>query len=373
MTRTAPRIELSEDVRRELEGLSRRRRTSQGLARRAQIVLLAAEGLLNKEIVKRLKTNPDTVGTWRQRFATEGIDGLYDEQRPGAPRRIGDDEIADTIRKTLEEVPRGSTHWSLRSMAEATGYAPSTIHRIWKAFGLQPHRSETFKLSTDPFFVEKVRDIVGLYLSPPERALVLCVDEKSQIQALDRTQPLLPMRPGQVERRTHDYKRHGTLSLFAALDIATGKVIGQCYPRHRSQEFLKFLREIDGRVPAGLDIHLVMDNYATHKTKPVRNFLAKRPHWHVHLTPTSASWINQVERFFANLTDKQIRRGVHCSTRQLEAAIKGYIEAVNDKPKPFRWTKTAEDILASIQRFCVRTIDQRCQTRKLQQTSESGH
>ena len=244
MSRTALRIELSAETRRELEGLARRRRTSQGLARRAQIVLLAAEGLLNKEIVKRLKTNPDTVGNWRRRFAAEGIDGLYDEQRPGAPRQIGDDEIADTIRKTLEEVPRGATHWSLRSMAQATGHAPSTIHRIWRAFGLQPHRSETFKLSTDPFFVEKVRDIVGLYMAPPDRALVLCVDEKSQIQALDRTQPLLPMRPGQVERRTHDDKRHGTLSLFAALDIATGRVIGQCYARHRSQEFMKFLRQI---------------------------------------------------------------------------------------------------------------------------------
>ena len=281
MSRTALRIELSPETRRELEGLARRRRTSQGLARRAQIVLLAADGLLNKEIVKRLKINPDTVGNWRQRFAAEGIDGLYDEKRPGAPHQIGDDEIAGTIRKTLEEAPRNATHWSLRSMAEAVGYAPSTIHRIWKAFGLQPHRSEAFKLSSDPFFVEKVRDIVGLYLAPPDRALVLCVDEKSQIQALDRTQPLLPMRPGQAERRTHDYKRHGTLSLFAALDIASGRVIGKCYSRHRSQEFLNFLREIDGRVPAGLDVHLVMDNYATHKTKPVRNFLAKRPHWHV--------------------------------------------------------------------------------------------
>jgi transposase len=373
MSRTALRIELSPETRGELEGLARRRRTSQGLARRAQIVLLAAEGLLNKEIVKRLKINADTVGIWRRRFAADGIDGLYDEQRPGAPRQIGDAEIADTIRKTLEEAPRGATHWSLRSMAQATGYAPSTIHRIWRAFGLQPHRSETFKLSTDPFFVEKVRDIVGLYLAPPDRALVLCVDEKSQIQALDRTQPLLPMRPGQAERRTHDYKRHGTLSLFAALDIATGRVIGKCFARHRSQEFLKFLREIDDRVPVGLDVHLVMDNYATHKTKPVRNFLAKRPHWHVHLTPTSASWLNQVERFFALLTDKQLRRGVHRSTRELESAIEDYITATNDAPKPFRWTKTADDILASIQRFCLRTLDARPSQRILQRTSESGH
>ena len=241
-------------------------------------------------------------------------------------------------------------------MARAAGYAPSTIHRIWKAFGLQPHRSETFKLSTDPFFVEKVRDIVGLYIAPPERALVLCIDEKSQIQALDRTQPLLPMRPGQPERRTHDYKRHGTLSLFAALDVATGKVIGRCYKRHRSQEFLKFLREVDANVPDDLDVHLVMDNYATHKTQTVRNWLARRPRWHVHLTPTSASWLNLIERFFAELTNKQIRRGVHCSTQDLEQAILGYIKTVNDNPKPFQWTKTADDILASIQRFCLKTL-----------------
>jgi transposase len=373
MSRTAPPIELSPETRLELEGLVRRRGTSQGLARRAEIVLLAADGLLNKEIVKRLKIHSDTVGMWRRRFATDGIDGLYDEARPGAPRQIGDDEIANTIRKTLEEVPRGATHWSLRSMAKVTGYAPSTIHRIWRAFGLQPHRSETFKLSTDPFFVEKVRDIVGLYLAPPDRALVLCVDEKSQIQALDRTQPLLPMRPGQAERRTHDYKRHGTLSLFAALDIATGRVIGKCFPRHRSQEFLKFLREIDARVPVGLDVHLVMDNYATHKTKPVRSFLAKRPHWHVHLTPTSASWINQVERFFALLTDRQLRRGVHRSTRELESAIESYIAATNDAPRPFRWTKTADDILASIQRFCHRTLDGSPYNPIIRRTSESGH
>ncbi|WP_265000825.1 IS630 family transposase, partial [Komagataeibacter europaeus] len=230
---------------------------------------------------------------------TDRLDGLYDEPRPGTPRSIGDGEIAETIRRTLEETPRGATHWSLRSMAQAVGYAPSTIHRIWKAFGLQPHRTETFKLSNDPLFVEKVRDIVGLYMAPPERALVLCVDEKSQIQALDRSQPMLPMRPGQVERRTHDYTRHGTTSLFAALDIATGTIIGKCYPKHRSTEFRKFLDQIETNVPTDLDIHLVMDNYATHKTKLIRDWLARRPRWHVHFTPTGASWINQVERFFA--------------------------------------------------------------------------
>lgn len=248
---------------------------------------------------------------------------------------------------------------------------PSTIHRIWKAFSLQPHRSETFKLSTDPLFVDKVRDIVGLYLAPPERAVVLCVDEKSQIQALDRSQPLLPMRPGQPERRTHDYRRHGTTSLFAALDVATGKVIGQCYPRHRAREFLSFLRAIDANVPDGLDVHLVMDNYATHKTAAIRAWLAKRPHWHVHLTPTGASWVNQVERFFADLTTRQIRRGVHRSTRDLEAAIKAYIDAVNANPKPFRWTKSADDILATIRRFCLRTLN--TAERQIELTSESGH
>ena len=241
-------------------------------------------------------------------------------------------------------------------MAKAAGFAPSTIYRIWKAFNLQPHRTETFKLSTDPLFVEKVRDIVGLYLSPPERALVLCVDEKSQIQALDRTQPLLPMRPGQVERRTHDYTRHGTLSLFAALDAATGKVIGRCYPRHRGREFLSFLREIERNIPSDLDVHLIMDNYATHKTEPIRKWLGARPRWHVHFTPTASSWVNQVERFFAAITEKQIRRGVHRSTEDLETAIRAYLDAVNADPKPFRWTKSADDILAAIKRFCLKTL-----------------
>jgi transposase len=373
MGKPAAAIELSERERTELEGLASRRRTAQGLARRAKIVLLAAEGLENKEISRRLGADQGTVGTWRRRFAERRLDGLHDEPRPGAPRQITDDAIAETIRLTLETTPPNATHWSLRGMARATGYAPSTIHRIWGAFGLQPHRTETFKLSADPFFVEKVRDIVGLYLDPPERALVLCVDEKSQIQALDRTQPLLPMRPGQPERRSHDYTRHGTLSLFAALDVATGKVIGKCYERHRSAEFLKFLREIEANVPGDLDIHLVMDNYATHKTPAIRRWLAKRPRWHVHLTPTSASWINQVERFFADLTEKQIRRGVHRSTDELETAIIDYIEAVNAEPKPFRWTKSADDILASIKRFCLKTLETADVQRQIGETSESGH
>jgi transposase len=366
-------IELSDFERRELEGLTRRRRTAQGLARRAQIVLAAASGMENKRIASDLGTDPSTVSKWRRRFAERRLDGLYDEPRPGAPRRIGDEAIAETIRKTLEETPPEATHWSLRSMARASGYAPSTIHRIWQAFGLQPHRSETFKLSSDPFFVEKVRDIVGLYLAPPERALVLCVDEKSQIQALDRSQPLLPMRPGQAERRTHSYTRHGVTSLFAALDIATGKVIGRCFPRHRAKEFLHFLREIEANVPDDLDIHLVMDNYATHKTPTIQRWLAKRPHWYVHFTPTGASWLNQVERFFADLTARQIRRGVHRSTDELEGAIRTYIETVNHNPRPFVWTRAADDILATIQRFCARTIEIAEKQKAIQPTSESGH
>jgi transposase len=373
MGRAAASIELSAEERRELEGLARRRRTAQGLAQRAQIVLLAAEGVENKTIAERVGAVQNTVGKWRRRFAEHRLDGLYDEPRPGRPREIGDEEIAETIRLTLETTPRNATHWSLRSMGAAVGHSPSTIHRIWQAFGLQPHRTETFKLSKDPLFVDKIRDIVGLYMAPPERAIVLCVDEKSQIQALDRTQPVLPMRPGQPERRSHDYTRHGTLSLFAALDVATGKVIGKCYPRHRSSEFLKFLREIETNVPEDLDVHLVMDNYATHKTPAIRKWLSAHPRWHVHFTPTSASWINQVERFFADLTERQIRRGVHRSTRELETAIVGYIEAHNDRPKPFRWAKSADDILAAIKRFCLATLKIADAQAKIVETSESGH
>jgi len=261
------------------------------------------------------------------------------------------------VTATLETMPMDAPHWSTRSMAKAAGVSVSTVHRIWRAFSLQPHRSETFKLSKDPLFIEKVRDIVGLSLDPPERALVLCVDEKTQIQALDRTQPLLPMRPGQVERRTHDYERHGTTALFAALDVKAGTVIAKCMPRHRAAEFRKFLDEIGRRVPPDLDIHVVMDNSSTHKTKLIRSWFAKRPRWHVHFTATSASWINQVERFFGLLTDQQIRRGAHRSTKELEAAINAFIDARNADPKPFRWTKSADDILASIARFCRRTLD----------------
>ena len=313
MGKTAVAIDLTPNERRELENLASRRKTAQGLAQRARIVLHAAKGAENKDISLRVGAAPNTVGKWRRRFAEHRMAGLYDEPRPGAPRQIGDDEVAEVVRQTLEATPRDATHWSLRSMAKAAGFAPSTIHRIWKAFNLQPHRTETFKLSTDPLFVEKVRDIVGLYLSPPEHALVLCVDEKSQIQALDRSQPLLPMRPGQVERRTHDYTRHGTLTLFAALDAATGKVIGRCYPRHRGREFLSFLRD-RAQCPARTRSAPNMDNYGTHKTPAIRKWLGARPRWHVHFTPTASSWVNLVERFFAAITEKQIRRGVHRST-----------------------------------------------------------
>jgi len=313
----------------------------------------------NIDVAERLGVSKQMVGKWRQRFIDRRLDGLLDESRPGAPRKVSDADVERVVVQTLESTPRDATHWSVRSMAKETGVSPTTVHRIWRAFSLQPHRNETFKLSRDPLFVEKVRDIVGLYLDPPEKALVLCVDEKSQIQALDRTQPLLPMRPGQPERQTHDYVRHGTTSLFAALDVATGEVIGECHRRHRAIEFKKFLNTIDEQVPKHLDVHLVMDNYATHKTPAIRRWLAKRPRFHVHFTPTSASWINLVERWFATLTAKQLRRGTHRSTLALEAAIQSYIEICNEDPKPFVWTKTADEILESIKRFCLRTSETR--------------
>jgi len=345
-------LELSAAERAELMSLASRRKTAQALALRARIVLACSEGGENKVVAARLGLNRQTVGKWRRRFVEHRVDGLHDEPRSGAPRTIDDARIEAVIVRTLESLPPDATHWSSRAMAGASGLSVSTVQRIWRAFGLQPHRLETFKLSTDPDFVAKVRDVVGLYVAPPEHAIVLCVDEKSQIQALDRSQPLLPMRPGQPARRSHDYKRHGVTSLFAALDIATGQVIGKCYPRHRAAEFRHFLDEIEANVPNDLDVHLVMDNYATHKTPLIRKWLAKRPRWHVHLTPTSSSWLNQVERFFALLTDKKIRRGVHRNIADLQADISAFIDRHNTDPKPFRWTKSADHILASIERFC---------------------
>ncbi|HEX5263971.1 MAG TPA: IS630 family transposase [Phenylobacterium sp.] len=367
---TLPPLQLSESERSELRSLAGRRSTAQALALRARIVLACADGEPNKAVAARLGLDRQTVGKWRWRFCEHRLDGLHDEPRSGAPRTIEDERIEAVIVRTLESLPPNATHWSSRGMAKASGLSVSSVQRIWRAFGLQPHRLETFKLSTDPDFVSKVRDVVGLYVSPPEHALVLCVDEKSQIQALDRSQPLLPMRPGQAARQTHDYKRHGTTSLFAALDVATGKVIGQCFPRHRAAEFRKFLDEIEANVPAGLEVHLVMDNYATHKTALIRAWFAKRPRWHVHLTPTSSSWLNQVERFFALLTDKKIRRGVHRSVAGLQADIAAFIDQHNADSKPFRWTKSADDILASIERFCVYNAPA---DQVSHRTSEPGH
>jgi transposase len=344
----------SEESTRLLEW-TRRHKTSQALAMRARIVLACQQDRTDGEVARELRIIRATVGKWRRRFQSARLEGLLDEPRPGAPRTISDTVVEQVIAKTLHEKPRAATHWSSRAMAKSSGLSQSAVVRIWRAFGLQPHRAETFKLSTDPLFIEKVRDIVGLYLNPPDRALVLCVDEKSQIQALDRTQPILPMMPGLPERRTHDYSRHGTTTLFAALNIATGKVIGELHRRHRSQEFLQFLRTIDEAVPKRLEVHLVMDNYGTHKTPTVKRWLARNPRFHVHFTPTSASWLNQVERWFATLTERQIRRGTHRSTVELESAIRDYLVLNNRDPNPFQWTKTADQILESIKRFCMRT------------------
>ena len=340
-----------------LEQWTRRPKTAQELALRARIVLACADGRSNTGVAAELRVCVDTVGKWRSRFLEQQLDGLFDQPRSGRPRMIDDADVERVIALTLEATPKDATHWSTRSMARRSGLSHNTVSRIWRVFALQPHRTETFKLSADPLFIEKVRDIVGLYLNPPDRALVLCVDEKSPIQALDRTRPLLPLRPGQAERHTHDYVRHGTTSLFAALDARTGQVIGQCHRRHRALEFRKFLDAIESEVPAELDVHLIADNYAAHKTALIRNWFARRPRFHIHSTPTSASWLNLVERWFGLLTEKQLRRGVHQSSAELEAAIYRYLDVTNEDPKPFVWTKTADQVLASVARFCQRTLD----------------
>jgi transposase len=352
-----PPLALTADEREALERWARRPKTSQALALRSRIVLACAGGQNNTDVGAALGVHRAMVRRWRMRFLEKRLDGLLDEPRPGAPRTIRDADVERVLARTLESKPRNATHWSTRSMARELGMSQSAVSRIWRAFSLQPHRSETFKLSSDPLFIEKVRDIVGLYMSPPDRAMVLCVDEKSQIQALDRTRPLLPLRPGQAERRTHDYVRHGTTSLFAALDVKTGKVIGECRRRHRAVEFRQFLDTIEATVPADLDVHLVLDNLSTHKAPTIRRWLAKRPRFHLHFTPTSSSWINMVKRWFGLLTDRQLRRGVHRSTLALEAAIESYIAVTNEQPKPFVWTKSADEILASVARFCQRTSD----------------
>ena len=355
--RPIPLLQLSREERQTLERWSRRHTTAQALALRCRIVLACAEGLSNTAVAGRLPVTIQTVGKWRQRFVERRLEGLLDEPRPGAPRQIGDEAVERVLTLTLEKRPHDATHWSTRSMAKRCGLSQSAVSRIWRAFALQPHRAETFQLSKDPLFIEKVRDIVGLYLNPPDKALVLCVDEKTQIQALDRSQPLLPMRPGQAERRTHDYVRHGTTALFAALEVKSGRIVGDFHARHRSVEFRKFLDRIETTVPDELDVHLILDNYGTHKTPLIHRWLARHPRFHVHFTPTSASWLNLVERWFAALTEKQIRRGVHRSTRELEEAIRRYIEITNHRPKPFRWSKTADEILASVSRFCNRISD----------------
>ena len=355
--RPIPRLILTSEERETLQGWAQRRKTAQALALRARIVLVCAEGRSNTEVAAALRLCKQTVGKWRGRFSVKRLEGLLDEPRPGAPRQISDREVERVIRLTLESAPANATHWSTRLMARRSGMSQSAVSRIWRAFALQPHRSETFKLSRDPLFIEKVRDIVGLYLNPPERALVLCVDEKAQIQALDRAQPLLPMRPGQIERRTHDYERHGTTSLFAALEMASGKVIGECHRRHRAREFRRFLDTVDATTPAKLDVHLILDNYGTHKTPRIQRWLVRHPRYHLHFTPTGSSWINLVERWFATLTERQLRRGVHRSTRELEAALQRYVETYNQHPKPFVWTKTADEIFEAVARFCKRTYD----------------
>ena len=351
---TAVPVELTDDERARLESWSRRRATAQALALRARIVLAAADGLSNLEIAEQLGVSRPTVTKWRNRFAELRLDGLLDEPRPGRPRTITDEQVEAVVIKTLESKPKDATHWSTRSMAGEMGMTPDAIWRIWQAFGLQPHRAETFKLSTDPLFVEKVKDICGLYLNPPERAVVLCVDEKSQIQALDRTQPILPLLPGTPERATHDYKRHGTSSLYAALDLTTGKVIGSLHNRHRAIEFHKFLQTIDQQVPRHLDVHIVLDNSSTHKTPKIQRWLATHPRFHVHFTPTSSSWLNLVERWFAELTNKKLRRGAYRSVRALNADIRAWIANWNNNPRPYVWTKTAEQILDAIRSYCQR-------------------
>jgi transposase len=359
MPRPMAELILTDDERQTLKTWASRPKSTQRLATRAKIVLACAEGGDNKAVAAKLGVCSATVGTWRARFVERRLEGLADEPRPGAPRTITDADVERVVTRTLETKPKAATPWSTRGMAEAEGLSQSSVGRIWRAFGLKPHRAESFKLSTDPYFVEKVRDVVGLYMSPPERAIVLCVDEKSQVQALDRTQPLLPMAPGKGERPTHDYVRNGTTSLFAALNVATGEVIGRCHRRHRHQEFLKFLNELDSKLvrEPGAEIHLVLDNYGTHKTAAVKRWFLRHPEYHLHFTPTSGSWLNQVERFFGEITEKPIRRGAFRSVAALEAAIREYLEHHNASPKPFVWTADADLILDRVKKVIERTSD----------------
>lgn len=348
-------LELSEEERTQLELMARSRSMSAALVQRAKIVLACAEGTPNKYVAQRFQTNKSTVGKWRSRFIARRISGLYDEVRPGKPRTIDDERVAELIHTTLHKRPRnGATQWSVRDLEVETGISKTSVQRYLSLFGVQPHRTATFKLSTDPFFVDKLRDVVGLYLAPPENALVVCVDEKSQCQALERTQPMLPMGLGYVEGVTHDYKRHGTTTLFAALDVLTGAVLSTCKPRHRHQEFLSFLREIDKAVPEHLEVHAIVDNYSTHKHPKVKAWLAARPRWHLHFIPTYSSWLNLVERFFALITDKAIRRGSFRSVKDLTTKINHFVTHYNQSCKPFMWTATADSIIAKLERLCMR-------------------
>lgn len=347
-------LELTDEARKQLESYRNSRSLRHDLVVRAEIVLLAAEGWPNQAISATVGLSSATVGKWRKRFLESGIEGLYDEWRPGRPRSVRNEQVAEVVFKTLETKPKDETHWSIRGMARASGLSKDTVHRIWKTFGLKPHRREYFKLSTDPFFVDKVVDVVGLYMNPPEHALVLCVDEKSQVQALERTQPLLPLGLGYPEGVTHDYTRHGTTTLFAALDVATGKVLAQCKPRHRHQEFLQFLRHIEANVPPDMDIHLIADNYTTHKHAKVRQWLANRPRFHIHFTPTYASWLNQVEIWFNLITSKTIRRGSFRKVKELIERIEAWTAKWNADCQPFVWTATAHSILDKVRRLCER-------------------
>jgi len=347
-------VALTDEERETLERWSRRAKSSQALAQRCRIVLGCADGKTNQEVAAELGIWPQTVGKWRNRFVARRLEGLVDEPRPGAPRKITDERVEQVVVATLERTPADATHWSRTSMAAESGLSKSTVGRIWKAFGLKPHQVDTFKLSNDPQFIDKVRDVVGLYLDPPEKALVLCVDEKSQIQALDRSAPVLPMMPGMPERRTHDYFRNGITTLFAALDVASGQIIGSIHRRHRAAEFKKFLIKIDKEVPADLDIHLICDNYGTHKHPTVRKWLDAHPRFHMHFTPTYSSWLNQVERWFGLLTDQRLRRGVHKTLRALENDIRDWIKTWNDDPKPFTWAKTADEIFERLASYLER-------------------
>lgn len=348
---------LSEDERQTLKRYVRRATSSQRLALRARIVLRCADGVNNTVVAEELGINPSTVAKWRKRFVQQRLDGLGDGDRPGAPRKITDEDVEMLIVTTLETMPKGRSHWSTRSMAKKVGISHTSVGRIWRAFEIKPHRAETFQLSSDPHFIEKVRDVVGLYMNPPDNAIVLSVDEKSQIQALNRTQPLLPLRPGQVERGTPEYERNGTTTLFAALEVATGAVIGKCYPRHRAVDFRKFLNLVKANVALDLDVHLICDNYATHKAPPIKRWLARNPRFHIHFTPTHASWLNQVEGWFSILTTQQIKRGSHHNVRELKQAIQEFMDANNEEPRPFKWTKTADQILTRVAAHCYSTLE----------------